>query len=86
MWWYLQSRVRLSRSVRAAEDPIQDVVSVAPLGWVCAAGEAAAGVSGDRAMVWPGEASRRVLPSANGTPFRSMMVGQMSASSAIRRS
>ena len=39
-----------------------------------------------RAMVWPGEASRRVLPKAKGTPFRSMMVGQMSASSAIRRS
>jgi hypothetical protein len=32
----------------AAEDPIQDVVSVAPLGWVGAAGEAAAGVSGNQ--------------------------------------
>jgi hypothetical protein len=32
----------------AAEDPIQNVVSVAPLGWVGAAGEAAAGVSGDQ--------------------------------------
>ena len=32
----------------AAEDPIQDVVPVAPLGWVGAAGEAAAGVSGDQ--------------------------------------
>ena len=29
------------------------------------------------AMVWPAEASRRVLPSANGTPFPSMIVGQM---------
>ena len=32
----------------AAEDPVEDVVSVAPLGWVGAAGEAAAGVSGDQ--------------------------------------
>ena len=32
----------------AAEDPVQDVVSVAPLGWVGAAGEAASGVSGDQ--------------------------------------
>jgi hypothetical protein len=39
-----------------------------------------------KARVWPGEASRRVLPSANGTPWRSMMVGQISASSAIRSS
>jgi hypothetical protein len=33
---------------RTAEDPIQDVVSVAPGCWVGAAGEAAAGVSGDQ--------------------------------------
>ena len=32
----------------AAEDPIQNVVSVAPVGWVGAAGEAASGVSGDQ--------------------------------------
>jgi hypothetical protein len=32
----------------AAEDPIQNVVSVAPLGWVGAAGEAASGVSGNQ--------------------------------------
>jgi hypothetical protein len=32
----------------AAEDPIQNVVPVAPLGWVGAAGEAASGVSGDQ--------------------------------------
>ena len=54
-------------------------------GWV-QPGKRASGVSGDRAMVWPGEASRRVLPNASGMPFRSMMVGQISASSAIRRS
>ena len=33
---------------RPAEDPVQYVVSVAPLGWVGAAGEAAASVSGDQ--------------------------------------
>jgi hypothetical protein len=32
----------------AAEDPIQDVVPVAPLGWVDAAGETTSGVSGDQ--------------------------------------
>ena len=32
----------------AAEDPVQNVVPVAPLGWVGAAGEAASGVSGDQ--------------------------------------
>ena len=36
------------------------------------------------AMVWPGEAIRLVLPNARGTLLWLMMVGQMSASSAIR--
>ena len=33
---------------KAAEDPVQDVVSVAVARWVGAAGEATAGVSGDQ--------------------------------------
>src|SRR6476619_2849756 len=32
----------------AAEDPVEGVVSVAPLGWVGAAGETTSGVSGDQ--------------------------------------
>ena len=43
----------------AAEDPIQDVVSVAPLGWVGAAGEAASGVSW-RSTPWFGQVRRAV--------------------------
>src|SRR6478735_11529448 len=43
----------------AAEDPVEDVVSVAPLGWVGAAGEAAAAVSGDQChgLAFGGESS-----------------------------
>ena len=36
------------------------------------------------AMVWPREANRWVRPNANGMLLWSMMVGQISASSAIR--
>jgi hypothetical protein len=33
---------------RSAEDPVDDVVPVAPAGWVGAAGEGAAAVAGDQ--------------------------------------
>jgi hypothetical protein len=48
VWWYRQPQQgQVVKIGEAAEDPIQDVVPVAVARWVGAAGEAAAGVSGD---------------------------------------
>ena len=61
----------------AAEDPVQNVVSVAPCGGWVQPGKLQPPSRAINAMVWPGEASRRVLPNASGTPCRLMMVGQI---------
>ena len=48
VWWYRQTKVRLSRSVGPPRIQSTDVVSIAPAGWVGAAGEGASAVSGDQ--------------------------------------
>ncbi len=68
------------------QDPIHYVVSVAPAGGMGTPGERTSAVSDVQAMVWPGVAIRRVLPKARGMLWWLMMVGQISASSAIRSS
>ena len=86
VWWYLQSKVRLSRSVGPPRIQSNMWCRSHHWGGCVQPGKLHPASRAISAMVWPGEASRRVLPKANGTPFRSMMVGQISASSAIRRS
>ena len=54
---------------QSAENPIHYVVPVAPARRLGAAGEGASGVSGDPGHGLAGEASRRDLPNASGTPW-----------------
>ena len=83
VWWYLQTRVRLSRSV--SPPLIQSMMwcrSHQLGGWVHP-GKSIRRL-GCECHGLAGEAIRLVLPKARGTLLWLMMVGQMSASSAIR--
>ena len=65
--------VQISRS---AVDPVQDVVPVAVVGGMGAAGNEQPPSRMCRAMVWPWVASRLVLPRARGTLLWLMMVAR----------
>ena len=84
VWWYLQSRVRLSRSVGPPSIQSRMWCRSHQLGGWVQPGKQHPASRAISAMVWPGEASRWVLPNAKGTLLWLMMVGQISASSAIR--
>ena len=84
VWWYLQTKVRLSRSVGPPRIQSRMWCRSHQLGGWAQPGKEHPPSRVISAMVWPREANRWVLANANGMLWWSMMVGQISASSAIR--